>query len=169
MPMAKVGKGGGVVADSAPVAAGGKAAGPGWLMRLLLAAVLLAGGLAASSGQVLASKAAPLSTVHSTLKGARNPIAWGLLVVGILAFLLTLVRLALFRDILPQAVAACLGLALMAKGAPPASPETTETKGAQSSPLDRIASALGPFEKPLGFAALVLGVLHLIAGGFGLF
>lgn len=168
MPMAKVGKGGGVVADSAPVAARGKAPGPGWLMRLLLTAVLLAGGLAASSGQVLASKAAPLSTIHSTLKGARNPIAWGLLVVGILAFFLTLVRLALFRDILPQAVAVCLGLALMAKGAPSASPETTGTKGAQLSPLDKIASALGPFEKPLGLAALVLGVLHLIAGGFGL-
>ncbi len=168
MPMAKLGEGGGVLADSAPAAVAARRPGQSLVVRLLLAAGLLTAGLAATSGQVLAAKVAPLGGAHAALKATREQVGWGVLVIGALALFLSLVRLAIFRDLLPQAAAICLGLALLSKGVPAQgeAPEGQEQPAQSESPLSKAASALAPFEKELGLAALVLGILHLLAGGF---
>jgi hypothetical protein len=154
-----------------PGASGG---GTGFLMRLILSLALVAGGLAASSGQVVSAKLAFLKAPCATLSGMRKPVAFGLLVIGCIAVLLTLLRLAILTDLLPQATAIALGLALLPGGCLPAAksaegdaPDGSGDKGACV--IGKATAALAPFEKALGLAALVLGVIHLLLGGMGLF
>ncbi|MCP4640937.1 MAG: hypothetical protein GY851_10910 [bacterium] len=152
--------GGAAISDEGAKEIPGASGGTGVVRRFILSLVLVAAGLAASSGSVLGAKFAFLKPSCTALGARRIQAGAAVLAMGALTFLLTLVRFAIFTDLLPQAVAIALGLALLHVGG-------TDAKAA--SPLGKASAAVAPFEKPLGLAAVVLGVLHLLIGGVGLF
>ena len=157
---------------------GASRGGPGLLRRLILSLALIAGGLAASSGPVVAAKLSFLKAPSAALGASRKPIALALAIIGAVFVLWNLLHLDLITDLLPQAVAIALGLAMLPAGIPATKPDEEPSAGesAQTDPakkaasaLDKASTALAPFEKALGLAALALGLVHLLIGGIGLF
>ena len=172
----KIAKGEGVAfSDAGAKDIPGASGDTGFLMRLLLSLALLVGGLTASSGQVLSAKLAFLKGPCTALSGMRKPVALALLVIGAIAVLLTLLRLAILADLLPQAAAIALGLSLLPASAaatkpePASSPDQTGPDAKEAAIVSKASMALAPFEKVLGLAALGLGIIHLLIGGAGLF
>lgn len=167
-----------------------KSGGGFGLWRILLGLTLIVGGLIGAR-KLLGGKVPPLKKILPILGGLALPIGGVLAVLGIGGFLCNLVRLVPHASILPQLVAIALGLVLAKKALTPKPAETpapeqpvenaddatddqagsAETAPPGSSPAARILAKLAfldPMEASLGLAALALGVLHLLAGGFPL-
>jgi len=147
------------------------------LWRLVLGLVLIAGG-AVAARKLLAGKVPPLGKILSALGGLALPLGCILILLGLGGFLCNLARLAPHASVLPQLVAVALGITLLreaVKGRVPESAEpageTGEAEPPKPSPLANILAKfafLDPTESSLGLAALVLGILHIVAGGLPL-
>ena len=106
------------------------------------------------------------------------PVGCILTLLGLGGFLCNLARLAPHASVLPQLVAVALGIALLREAVKGKAPETAapdegdeEATPPKPSPLAVILAKfafLDPTESGLGLAALVLGILHIVAGGFPL-
>jgi hypothetical protein len=157
-----------------------KASGGGgsFLWRLVLGLALIAGGSLAA-GKLLAGKIPPLKKLLPILGGLAVPVGGVLLVIGAGGFLCNLLRLAPHASVLPQLTAIALGLGLLRRSPVfkmPATPPPAEDGDEQAAPPQPSAPAaimsklafLDPLAPVLGVAALLLGVLHLVVGGFAL-
>ncbi|MBN2307661.1 MAG: hypothetical protein JXR94_01745 [Candidatus Hydrogenedentes bacterium] len=176
-------------------AAGGGGARPtsgfsGFLWRLILAVALLAGGLVGAA-PLLKKQVPALAGLCDTLGASRGRLGIVVAAVGALCFLRALVLyFSPLTDLLPQAVAILLGLALAkdtllggAAGASPAgeapsdeaAAEPAEGEGAPGKPAGFVArhrgllEGIARHELRLGVASLFLGIVHLLLAGLWLF
>ena len=126
----------------------------------------------------------PLKKISSILGGLALPIGGVLALLGLGGFLCNLARLSPHASVLPQLVAISLGIVLVRMALKPKVPEPTASEPAAtdesgddeppepqaSEPMAILSrfAFLDSLQVPLGLAALVLGVLHLVVGGFPL-
>jgi len=148
------------------------------LWRILFSGLLIAGGLVGAS-TVVAGKVPQLKAGITVLNRLAFPLGILLAALGLIGFLGNLLRLAPLASLLPQLTAMALGIVFIRKSivAQPAVPPPPPVEGAhapQPTRTSKAADLLGKFafldalESPLGLAALALGVLHLLFGGFSL-
>jgi hypothetical protein len=161
------------------VSMSGGGSGSFGLWRILMSLVLIAGGLV-GAGTFVVGKLPQLKSVISMLNGVAIPLGFVLLIFGLFGFLVSLIELSPLTSILPQLTAVALGVVFIRKSPmlgpsvpppPPTDPATPPPPpGSRSKVADVLAKLafLDPLESPLGLAALVLGVLHLLLGGMPL-
>jgi len=151
---------------------GGTSGGGFGLWRLILSVFLIAGGLI-GGGAFFSAKIPQLKGIVSMLGGLTLPIGGVLLITGLGGFICNLIRLVPLASILPQITALALGVLFLRK-----SPMFQTSSGgtedqAGEKKVAKAAEFLGKFafldsmESTLGFAGVILGLLHLIMGGFG--
>ncbi len=195
---------------------GGGGAG-GWFWRLLLSVACIVAGLLAAA-PMINKKAPALAKLYETLTPLRNILGVAAMAIGLICFVVALLHLAPFGNILPQVAAIVTGLFLgkeLLMKKPPADAEKKEEEkkeepekekeknpdapaGAEQVEAAMEAAedaaeaageaaekaalaaqdllikhkekieALEKYQVPMGIACLVLGVLHLLAGGFPL-
>lgn len=133
-----------------------------WLALVL--ANVVAGLLAAEP--LLLPKAAALRRVYAVLIPERGLIGFIVVVVALLVFVRNLLRLAPLADLLPIVAALAAGLVL---GKEMIMRALAGTKaGAMLSEQAQWLAALAARQVPLGIVCLVLGVLHVLVGGWWL-
>ncbi len=148
----------------------------GLVFRLLLSAALLAAGAILSEG-LLRAQLPQVAGICSSLVAKAPQVGRAALVIGGFALVRTTVlHFAPLSDILPQVIAMAAGVSVIAgakglkTGEAGSSDCEEEGKGvcACQGKLDGIAAKLQPYQAVIGRAALVLGLAHLLLGGFGL-
>lgn len=135
-----------------------------WLA--LVGANLLAGFLATSN--VMQPKIPQLEGAYRTLIPLRSLLGVVILLIGLFVFLFNLLRLAPLADILPILSAVIAGI-LLGKEMIVAKAAGTKAEGTVVSVMTTQKEKLEKLEKqqvPIGFACLILGVLHLLVGGW---
>jgi hypothetical protein len=145
-----------------------------WLRILLSAANIIAGLLAAAP--LLKVKVPQLGKMYDALVPLRNTLGVVILAVGALSLVRAVLfcGFALFADLLPQLAAIVAGLFLgkemIFKKPAVTGEEATKAEKVQEkiAQYEAKISLLEKFQVPLGIACLVLGVLHLLLGGFPL-
>lgn len=147
-----------VTVASTPGARAGEPSGATFfLWRVVMGLLLIAGGAVAGKA-VLIDRLPKIEPVIGKAEAFVIPLGFALIAFGAVGFLGNLIRLAPFASLLPQAVAICLGLVFVRGWSHPQ----------LSKYLDKIKGIEG-YKTPLGLAAIVLGVLHLLIGRFPLF
>ncbi len=147
-----------VTVASAPGARAGESAGASFLLwRVVMGLLLIAGGAVAGKA-VLIARLPKLEPVIGKAEAFMMPLGFALLAFGAVGFLGNLIRLAPFASLLPQAAAICLGLVFVRGWSHPQ----------VSKYLDKV-KGIEDYKTPLGLAAIVLGLLHLVIGRFPLF
>ncbi len=165
--------------DNVPKGSSSGSSGGGFgLWRILMSLFLIAGGLI-GAGAFVTGKLPQIKGVISILNGLALPIGFVLAFLGLGGFLCNLIRLAPLASILPQLVALGLGIVFLRKSPMfkmPEMPAPTEAaddtapapKGSKAAEILSKFAFLDSLESTLGLAAIILGILHLIMGGFGL-
>jgi hypothetical protein len=173
-----------ILLDTVPAkarkAGGGSSSSSGGFMglvfRLLLSAALLAAGAILSEG-LLRAQLPQVAVICSSLAAKAPQVGRAALVIGGLTLVRTTVlHFAPLSDILPQLIAMAAGVLVIAgaKGLKTgeAGPSDCEEEGKGAcgfcGKMDAIAAKLQPYQAVIGRAALVLGIAHLLLGGFGL-
>ncbi|MBN1878842.1 hypothetical protein JW823_01930 [bacterium] len=124
--------------------------------RLLFSLVLICGGCLGAAPWLTLKIPASKSFLEK-IKGMALPFGFGLLVMGLLGFMGNLFRFVPHASCLPQASAVLLGVILIRK-----------TPGLIPADIAQKLRILEQYEVMSGLAAIVLGILHLIAGGLPL-
>ncbi len=138
----------------------------GTMLWLLLALANIAVGLLAAA-PLLQAKVPALNALYATLMPLRAPIGFIVVIIALVIFLKNLLfHFAIFADLLPILAALAAGLVLgkeMIVGV------LAGTKaGAVAAEQQGKVALLEGVQVPLGIACLVLGVLHLLIGGWWL-
>lgn len=134
-----------------------------WLA--LVGANLVAGLLAASA--VLKVKVPQLEGVYRTLIPLRSLLGVIILAIGVVTLLFDILRIAPFADILPELSAIAAGI-LLGKEMIIAKAAGTKAEEKVIEVIDKQKEKLQKLEAqqiPIGFACLVLGILHFLIGG----
>jgi hypothetical protein len=166
----------------------------GRVLRLALALACIAGGLLAAA-PLLRTKAPGLANLYDQLQPVRSLLGVIVLMVGIACLVrvllcLVLLRFVVFQDILPQVAAIAVGLLLgkeLLLHKPPVTLATTVAESTDDTPQktgaveaatlraqellakhDARIAVLEKYQVPIGIVAIVLGVLHLLLGGYAL-
>lgn len=145
-----------------------------WFRILLSAANIVAGLLAAAP--LLKVKVPQLGKMYDALTPLRNMLGVVILAVGVLSLVRAVLfcGFALFADLLPQLAAIVVGMFLgkemifkkpAVTGEEATKAEMVQEKIAQ---YEAKIAMLETCQVPLGIACLVLGILHLLVGGFPL-
>ena len=142
----------------------------GILLRLILAGILIAGGLGVS-GQMFAKKLSFLAPVVEILSNKKGLLGLLLTGIGLVFLVLSVLTLSPLSNILPQIGAIALGIAILATATvPDAGNEKLDAKVQMVvGKIVPLGKALAPFVVLLGQAAIALGLIHLVIGGIPLF
>ncbi len=145
-----------------------------WFRIFLSAAAIMAGLLAAAP--LLAEKVPQLKKMYAALTPLRNVLGVVIFTVGVVSLLRAILfcGFAVFADILPQIAVILTGI-LLGKEILFRKPAHSGDAASKAEKVqERISqyeakiAVLDKFQVPLGIACIVLGVLHLLLGGFGL-
>ncbi|MEE9212005.1 MAG: hypothetical protein V3U29_05070 [Phycisphaeraceae bacterium] len=147
----------------------------GRLVKLALAALLVVSGLLAAGGK-LRPRSPNLGPFYASFAPLRTRIGVATLVVGALSLLWHVRDASLFGSILPQLSAVAVGLVLWKQAmvikpavvTADAAEQTSEQSGMDTAQHETSVGQPGTKWAPLGFACIVLGLLHLFAGGLPL-
>jgi len=149
-----------------------------WLLWVLLSLANMIAGAAAAESFLKAKLPPAVQTTLTKIQSMRTGLGVMALLLGLLCLIRSLVALCPLSGLLPELSALAIGL-MMIKPilTGPAGPTETETTGqtpaAPAQPgfmtklqrgLAMTATQLETFQVPLGLAAIVLGLLHLIIG-----
>ena len=140
-------------ASSAKSSAGGSFG----FWRLIFSLLLILGGMIGAKSMII-TRLPSMKSFIDKLSALIMPIGLLLVLMGLLGFLGNIVRLVPLASLLPQATGILLGLVFLKKKPGPIPPAYLE-----KIPLP------GTLTMPLGIGALILGLMHLLFGGFPLF
>ena len=146
------------------------ATGLPWWIRLLLSIALIGGGLALA-GEWLKEKVAPLAAVVGPAQSMGTLLGWALIALALIGLVVDLFYLRpLIANGIPQIIAVAAGL-ILSRGAIKeklASTGQGEQAAAAMEAQEARFALLDNQSSNIGLAALIAGILHLVAGSASL-